>query len=179
MIRAVTITFDVDSESGDVTNVKASVEGEVKKRTTTRKKSEVKSEYADIPYVKREENKLVFNDKAQEVLGVEAGDRIIFKLEKDGKKFVPVIGSSESWDEESGNKLAKAGSIVFKGKQNDLLAEFGTEFKLDEFKTGLYILTSLGGENFEKIVEEAEKVEPVLIIESDDEIDLDELEFKL
>ena len=40
MLRAVTITFDIETETGDVTNVKTQVEGEVKKRTTTTRKKE-------------------------------------------------------------------------------------------------------------------------------------------
>ena len=61
MIRAVTVTFDVNDETGEVTNVKTQVEGEVKRRTTTTKKKDVVKELEDVAKITTEENKISLN----------------------------------------------------------------------------------------------------------------------
>ena len=98
MIRAISLNFDVDTETGDVTNVKCQVEGQVKRKTTTKKKSEVEEPYSVI---ERLETKLSLNNKAISELGIEPGDRVDVIYEKVKgvlKPFVQVGG-------EKGNKL--------------------------------------------------------------------------
>ena len=55
MIRAVTVEFDFDTETEEVTNVKCNVEGQVKKARKTTKKDEV--------VVLEDEDLMVFNPK--------------------------------------------------------------------------------------------------------------------
>ena len=184
MIRAVTVTFDVNDETGDVTNVKTSVEGEVKKTRKTTSKKTLEDDNPGIPTITREDSKLTFNNKALEVLGVDAGDRVLIKLEKKKNKFIPVIASSEVWDNpDQGNKLTKSNTVAFKGKQNDALAEFGSKFILTEYKEGIFALESQDNDQkidtIEEAIEAAEETKPILIVGSDEETDIDELAFKL
>ena len=62
MVRAVTISFDIDDETKEVTNVKCEVEGQVKRAKRTTKKDEVVV-LEDTSILIREENRLVFNNR--------------------------------------------------------------------------------------------------------------------
>lgn len=190
MIRSVNITFDIDTELGEVTNVVCNVQGEVKRKTSTVTKAAVKvslkNERDDIPVIVREENKLLFNNIALEMLGVEWQERVLIKLEQGkDKKLIPVIASGESWgNENQGNKLSKTGTIVYKGKNNEVLAEFGDKFTLEEYEDNIFQLVPLGEttkkvKTIESVSEEAEKIEPIVIVNSDDSTEIDEFEFKL
>ena len=179
MIRAVTITFDVDSETGDVTNVKTQVEGQVKRKTTTKSKKDVVKELEDTPIITREETKLVLNNRAVADMGIEYGDRVFIIYEKGEKTLFPVIGRSE----DKGNKITKSNTVAFKGNQNVALAEFGTEFTIEEYEDETWKLVPVGGSKVVKTVEEAvklsEEVKPELLVEDDEEYEIDEFEFKL
>ena len=190
MIRSANITFNFDTESGEVTDVVCNIQGEVTKKTKTVSKSEVKTslkdERNDIPIVVREETKLLFNPLALEMLGVQWQERILIKLEQgQGNKLIPVIASGESWgNENQGNKLSKTGTIVYKGKNNDVLAEFGDKFTLEQYEDKIFQLVPVGSkpinkQTIEEVAEEAEKTEPIVIVNADDTTEIDEFEFKL
>lgn len=178
MIRAVTITFDVDSETGDVTNVKTQVEGEVKRKRTTTKKSEVVEKLEDTPIILREESKLVLNNRAVADMGIEYGDRVFVVYEKIGKKLIPVIGPSD----DNGNKITKTNTVAFKGNQNTVLAEYGTEFTIEPYKDNTWKLIPTGEnalvESIEQAIEVAQEIDPVLLVETDDVYEIDEVQFK-
>ena len=177
MVRAVTVTFDYDDEKEVVTNVKCNVEGQVKKQRKTTKKDEVVV-LEDKDIVLREETRLVFNNRILDTMGAEAGDRIDIKYEKSGKTLFPVI-----LKDDKGNKLAKANTVAFRGKKNEVLAEFGTEFTLEEYKEDMWKLVSTDGsesvKTVEEAVEKAEEVEPKVIVDADDTTDIDEIQFSL
>lgn len=189
MIRSANITFDFDTESGEVTNLKCNIQGETKKKTSTVTKSSakatIKGERDDIPIVIREDSKLVFNQLALTQIGVDWQERILIKLEKTkAGKMIPVIASSITWgSEDNGNKLSKTGTVVYKGKNNEVLAAYGDKFTLEEYDDGIFQLVPLSGSetinSIEEAIEEAKKIDPILIVDSDDTTDIDEFEFKL
>lgn len=188
MIRAVTIDFDVNIETKEVTNVKVQVEGQVKRATTTRKKKEVARELEDFAIITREENRIVFNNKAFDDMGLEAGQRVVIKYKEENKKMIPIIGTDESFDEEgTGNKLTKSQTISFKGNQNTVLAEFGTEFTIKEDGDGIWKLISnteksgeASAESLEAVEEIVEQLDADLLTEDDeDEYEINELTFNL
>lgn len=184
MLRAVTITFDIETETGTVTNVKTQVEGEVKRRTTTTRKKEVVKELEDTVSIVREEGKLVFNNRAMADLKIEAGDRIVIKYEKGDKSLFPVIGTDFAFNEEgSGNKMTKSQTISYKGNQNTVLAEFGDEFTVEKYQDDIWKLVSLGepkvAETIEEAIEISEKVDPQLLTDDEEVYEIDELTFKL
>ena len=145
MLRAVTITFDIETETGDVTNVKTQVEGEVKKRTTTTRKKEVVKELEDTPIITREENRLVFNNRAMADMGLDETCRVAIKYEKEGSKLIPIIGTDLAFSEKgSGNKMTKSQTISYKGNQNVVLAEFGSEFTITTYQDEIWKFTPLG-----------------------------------
>lgn len=191
-IKQVSVTFEFDSETELVSNVHAFVDGIEKKKTTTKKKKKEDEEEVmeDVATITREETKLVLNNKAMADMELAAEDRIIIKYEQiaKGKKKFPVIGSDISWNEEgSGNKITKGKSVAFRGKNNLVLAEYGTTFTLEPYKDGLWKLISLtqlesGGpvsETYEDVVDEAEKLDVTIITEDDDTTQIDELTFNL
>lgn len=184
MIKAVNITFDLDTDSGTVKNVKCTIEGEVKRKTTTRKKSEVMEPYS---VVERLDTKLVFNNKALDELGAEAGDRIPVTYKEIDGLLKPVISVSDT----AGNKLTKSQTVLFRGDQNTVLAEFGDQFTLEPLGEGQFKLISKS-----ETTEETTDVKAEVIIndnfptseldeltyeatESDDLTDIDVLQFKL
>jgi len=184
MIRSVTVMFDFETETGDVTNVKTQVEGEVKKKTTTTRKKDVVKELEDRVLIVREEGKLIFNNRAMTDMNLEAGDRIVIKYEQGDKKLFPVIGTDLAFNEEgTGNKMTKSQTISYKGNQNMVLAEFGDEFYIKEYQDNIWKLIAVGEtkvtESIEEAIEVAKTVEPLLLTDDEEVYDLDELTFKL
>lgn len=183
MIKAVNITFDIDTDSGSVKNVKCTVEGQVKKTTRTKKKSEVMEPYAIID---RLDTKLVFNNKALAELGAEPGDRIPVTYKEIDGLLKPVISVSDT----AGNKLTKSQSVLFRGDQNTVLAEFGDQFTIEPLTEGQFKLVTIAGN-----IETTDAVKAEVIVsdttvtkeideltyeatESDDLTDIDVLQFK-
>lgn len=167
MIKAISLTFDIDTDSGDVTNVKCQVEGQIKRKTTTKKKDEVIEPHSLID---RLDTKLVFNNKSLIELGIEAGDRVDIKYEKIKGILKPVIDVSG----EKGNKLTKTQTVAFKGNQNTVLAEFGDQFTLEPFKDGMFRLIQVVGEQ-----ELGDSIKAEVIVKNDAPLqELDELTYE-
>lgn len=146
MIKEIKVTFQFDPETELVSNLICSVDGvEKKKKATSRKKKEEPIEMASEALITLEETKLVFNNKAVADMELEPEDRIIlvYEQEKKSKKLIPVIGTDIAFDKEgSGNRLTKSFTVGYKGKQNAVLAEFGTEFALEPYGDGLWKMVS-------------------------------------
>lgn len=177
MVRAVTVTFDYDPATEEVLNVKCNVEGEVKKaRRTTKKNEVVVLEDKDLMVL--EETRLVFNNRILDTIGVTAGDRIDIKYEKEGKLLFPVI-----LQDEKGNKLTQSNTVAYRGKKNEVLKEFGSEFTVEEYKEGIWKLVPTDNskpvETVEEAIEIAEEVEPMLIVDEDETTDIDEIQFSI
>ena len=187
MIKQISITFDFDTETEEVSNIKTTGSVE-KKRTTTKKAKDVPTEIAAEALITLESNKLIFNSKTVIDMDINYEDRIVIKWEKEGenKKMIPIIGKDISFDEEgAGNKVTKSNSIAYKGKANVVLAELGSEFTITPYKEGIWKLvpttnvTSEENVSLEKIIEAAEQVEAEVIIEGDEETQIDGLKFIL
>jgi len=181
-VKQVTVTFEFDPETELVSNVHAFVDGVEKKKTTTKKAptKEVIMEAEAI--ITREDNKLVLNNKCAATLEVKAEDRLVIKYEKIGKKRSPIIGTDLSFDEEgSGNKVTKTNTVTYRGKANTVLAEYGTTFRLEEYKPGIWKLISddIAPQDDNEAEEMAEQVEAELYTKDDDTTEIDELTFKL
>lgn len=189
MIKNVIVTFEFDTETESVANVQCSVDGIEKKKRTTKKKSDVVEEMASQPIITLEATKLSFNNRAVADMAIEYEDRIVIKWEKGNKVLIPIIGKDISFDEEgSGNKVTKANSIGYKGKQNAVLAELGEQFTIEPYVTkaypeGVWKLISTTNpdavKSFEEVVKVAKKIEPILIVEDQEETPIDQLKFTL
>ena len=191
MSKQVTVTFDFDETLGTVSNLKCVMDGIEKKKRTTKKQSDVIEELASEAVIKLEPNKLVFNNKAVADMELSTESRIVIMWEqepKNKKKLFPVIGTDIAFDDEgAGNKMTKTFTVQYKGKQNTLLAELGTEFGIEEYKDGIWRLVSKDGgvktqdsvETIKSISEKAEKIDPELIVEGDETFEIDDLEFNL
>lgn len=194
VIKQVSVTFEFDPTTETVSNLKCFVDGVEKKKTTTRSQSKTKKEkdevMEDTPIITLDTNKFCLNNKAHSILmeGYEGDEpRINVKYEKIGKKSMPIIGSDEAWDEEgAGNKVTKAKTVACRGKQNTVLAEYGSEFTLTEFKGGLWILTPTSGEkeqsldeaSYEESLQTVDDLDLTVVTREDDDTEIDEMAFK-
>ena len=182
MNKQVIVTFDFDTETNTVSNVKCNVDGVEKKKRTTKKKTEDEP-LEEVPIITREPNKLVFNNKAVDVMGLVYEDRIIIEWKKEGKTMFPVIGTSVSMDKEGGgNKLTKSKTIGYKGSQNTVLADLGTEFTIEPYSDGVWRLVNLQEPTkvttLEDVMVVGSTINPDLITEPGDEnIEIDEEPF--
>jgi hypothetical protein len=189
MIKQISITFNFDTETEEVSNIKTTGSIEAPKKRTTKKVKELEVDNASEAILTLEETKLVLNSKLVAELEAEAGDRInVFYNKAEGsKKLIPFIEVNKD-DEGSGNKMTKTNTVIYKGKQNTVLATFGNEFTISKISDNLWKLNSssindLSSDDsvssFEAALEKAEKFEPELLVEGDDTIEIDELQFKL
>lgn len=139
----VLFTYEQDDETGEVKVINREVINDdlpkAKKKTSSTKKS-TKDENPE-PELILEDNKYSLNTAAIELLGVEADDRLDIKFEKRDKARVPVIGCNTAFGTQGGNKLTKSNTVSFRGKNHDLLEEYGTVFSLKETdKEGIFEL---------------------------------------
>lgn len=185
MLKQVTVTFSFDPETEYVSDLTCFVDGVEKKKKTTRTTKEKEVVLENEAIITLEPTKIQLNNKAVADMGIVYGDRVIIKyqkLEPGKKKLTPIIGKDVDWNEEgSGNKITKTNSIAFKGKNNTILAEYGTEFTIKPFKEGLWTLVSTTPveETYEEIIEKTDNVELDIYTDDDESIDLGEFPFKL
>lgn len=140
------VYVDFNPETNTFENPKVFLEGVAEKVVKTRtKKTAEKKEESKVPTLVREDNKLVFNNAAIELLGVTNEDRISIRYQEvEGNKKVPVIGNDIYFgDKGNGNKLTKSNTVAFRGKSNEILEEFGTTFTFEPTKKdGIFFLKS-------------------------------------
>lgn len=191
MIKKISITFDFNTETEEVSNIKTVGSTEVipKKKTTTKKVAEVIEEMATEALITLEPNKLVFNNKSIADLGLEYEDRIVIKWIKEGKIMIPIIGKDIAFDEEgTGNKVTKSNTVTYKGKANTILAEHGSEFTLIPYdKENIWKLISTNGNvhineatfTLEDAITQAEELDLDLLVDTDENNEIDELQYKL
>jgi hypothetical protein len=157
----VTTTIEwVDEDTGEIVKETRELKDDtIKKPRATSSSSKSKVAENPTPILTLEDNKYVLTTGAVEALGVEAGDRIDIKFQKVGKVTIPVIGSNEVFGTKGGNKLTKTNTVSYRGKANEELAAFGTEFTFEEHpsKEGLFILR---GENTPGVTPEKEEPKP-------------------
>lgn len=161
------IVFDFDPETGEYTPVSREIlnEGETgAKKTKAPKKGKSTLPDSKEPLIVLEDNKYILNEAAAEALGVSPDDRIDIKYEKHGKLLKPVIGSNEAFGTKGGNKLTNSLTVSCRGKANETLSEYGSQFTLipHAHKDGLFMLIG------DSMPEESEVV--------DDKIDVNEVD---
>lgn len=132
------IEFDFDPETGEYTPISREI---VEENSTSKKsKSTMKDDGSTEPIVTLEENKLVLNSKAVELLGAEWEDRISIIYRNQEGNRVPIISKDEILGVKGGNKLTKSKTVSCRGKANTKLSEHGTEFKLIPLNDGTFIM---------------------------------------
>lgn len=91
------------------------------------------------------ENKLQFSPESLALLNAVPGNRIAINYVQVSSEYTfPVIGKAEYFsDPEAGNKLTKSNTVSYKGIQNKVLALYGTEFTLEEYKEGIYKMVKI------------------------------------
>ena len=78
--------------------------------------------------LKIENNKLILSPELVSLLRASPGDRLIIGFSVIDGKLFPVISKNEG-----GNVLTKSNTISFKGKQKEMLLQFGDEFTISPF----------------------------------------------
>jgi len=140
----VLFTYEQDDETGEVKVLNREVVNDdlpKAKKTSSSKKATKKADESSEPQLILEENKYSLNSAAVELLGVEPEDRLDIKMEKRGKTRVPVIGCNTAFGTQGGNRLTKSNTVSYRGKNHDVLAEYGTVFSFKETdKEGIYEL---------------------------------------
>jgi len=186
LVKSVMVTFEFDPTTEEVSNIQCSIDGVEKKKRTTKKKTEVVEELASIPLITLDAAKLVFNNKAVAEMELEYEDRVVIKwdpITPKSKTLIPIIGKDLAFDEEgSGNKVTKSNTVGYKGKQNTILAELGTIFTIEPYKGDIWKLVSTTNPGAVKTIPEAivesERVEPMLLIDNEDNSEIDETQFQ-
>lgn len=148
------IIFDYDPETNEYTPISQEVIEEGKKLGKT-SKAAIKDDGSTEAQVILEDNKIVLNSKAVELLGAKWEDRISVRYEKQGDRLVPVIGKDEMFNCSSGNKLTKSKTIACRGKANNELSKHGNTFKMVSIREGIFMLD---GGIVVPVIEEAPKM---------------------
>jgi hypothetical protein len=190
----VLFTYEQDDETGEVKVVNREVvinDLPKAKKTSSPKKSTKKADENPNPELTLEDNKYCLNTAAVELLGVEVDDRLDIKFEKRDKVRVPVIGCNTAFGTQGGNRLTKSNTVSYRGKNHDLLEEFGTVFSFKETdKDGIFELigdkpipTEKEDENVKIVDEEVEEIgrpeDLVGIVDGDaTELNADDIDFK-
>lgn len=181
-MKKIIVTFDFDPETETVLNVDCKVDGvEKKKKRSVKKLTEVIEDDKE-PIITLSSNKITFNKKCVEEMKINAGDRIVIKWEKKDNSMIPIIGTDFSFDEEgTGNKLTKNNTITYKGKSNLILSELGTEFKINSIEEGIWELIPINGqsESIESITKVVEDLPLDIIVNTDEQFIIDDLQYSL
>lgn len=156
------IEFDFDPETGEYTPISRTIVNDDIKKP----KSTIKDDGSTEPIVILEDNKLVLNSKAVELLGAEWEDRISIIYQKHGNNLVPVIGKDDVFNCKSGNKLTKSKTISCRGKANAELSKYGNEFKLISLDNGTFIMD--GGIEVPYIENAKKKQDPKIKVVEDE-----------
>lgn len=191
ILRQTLVTEFLNEDTGEITtdtrefgdeSVKAS------KPKTTKKKKKNEWDDDERPLLIREDNKLILNDAAVALLGVDEGVRINIKMQTINRRRYPVIGTEETFGDKGGNLLTKSHTIRYGGKNNEELAKFGYIFVLEpQGKVdGLFILKNRDASPEEEAENDAvaisvqEELEDLNNNLSDEEAEVvDELNFNL
>jgi len=187
----VLFTYEQDDETGEVKVINREVvNGDLPKAKKTSSTKKSKADENPEPELILEDNKYSLNTAAVELLGVEADDRVDIKFEKRDKVRVPVIGCNTAFGTQGGNRLTKSNTVSYRGKNHDLLEEYGTVFSFKETdKEGIFELVGdkpipeqKEDENVKIVDEEVEEIgrpeDLVGIMEGDaTEINTDDLDF--
>lgn len=73
-----------------------------------------------------QEGKLLLSSSLLSLLNAKPGDRVAIEYGELYSKMIPTISLHES-----GNILSKSNTVIFKGKERDFLAQYGTKFFIE------------------------------------------------
>lgn len=187
-IHQVTVTFNFDPEEEQaVTDLTCFIDGIEKKKKTTRSvKPKAEPIMEDEAIITLEPTKIIFNNKVVADMGLVYQDRLIIKYQKiDGsKKPIPTIGKDIDFNEEGlGNKLTKTNTLAYRGKANTILAEYGTEFGIEEYKPGIWKLISKNEgikppTTYKSVEAAAEKLDVAIFVDDSDTSEIGDMTFK-
>lgn len=87
------------------------------------------------------ENKFILSNEACELMNIKPGDRIDIMYDDSN---TPVIGKEEAFGTQTGNKLSKQLSVIFKGNKYEELLSHGDSFDVETHptKSDIFILKS-------------------------------------
>lgn len=157
VISKIVLTIETDTETGETSLIKREVlNDDVKPKTP-------KILGGDEPQLQLNANNFAINQAACDLLNVTSGDKLYIGYQKFGNEYLPVIGSSEAFNVDKGNKLTKSLTVSYRGAAHDQLSSYGDLFTFaEEVVKGIYRLK--GNKVFEETVE------------IDDSFDLSDLE---
>lgn len=191
ILKQTLVTEILDETTGEIiTDTREFGDESVKASKPKATKKKKKNEWDDDerPLLIREDNKLILNDAAVTLLGVDEGVRINIKMQTINRRRYPVIGTEETFGDKGGNLLTKSHTIRYGGKNNEELAKFGYIFVLEpQGKVdGLFILKNRDASPEEESENDAiaisvqEELEDLNNNLSDEEAEVvDELNFNL
>lgn len=161
------LEFDYNPDTNEYTPISKEIveEGASVKKSS---KSKLKEDGSTEPIITLEDNKLVLNSKAVEVLEAEWEDRISIIYQNQNGKLVPVIGKDDVFQSKGGNKLTKSKTIACRGKANDKLAEHGSEFKLIPLGDKTFIMD--GGKSIPYVEETKKRSDKKVEVKEDDDV---------
>lgn len=188
MIRQVTVTFNFDPEEEQaVTDLTCFIDGVEKKKKTTRSvKPKAEPIMEDEAIITLDPTKILFNNKVVADMKLEYQDRLVIKYQKIAgeKKPVPTIGKDvDQGAEGTGNKLTKTNTLAYRGKANTILAEYGTEFGIEEYKEGIWKLISKNEgikppTTYKSVEAAAEKLDVAIFVDDNDTSEIGDMTFK-
>lgn len=181
----VLFTYEQDDETGEVKVINREVINEDLPKAKKTRKTSKKADENPEPELILEDNKYTLNTAAIELLGVDVDDRLDIKFEKRDKVRVPVIGCNTAFGTQGGNRLTKSNTVSYRGKNHDLLEDFGTVFSFKETdKEGIYELVGdkpipeeKEDENVNIVDEEVSRPEDLIGIVDATEANADDLDF--
>lgn len=173
------VIINYDTEKDEIISYITTLNGVQEKKTTTTKKSSKKNTLEGLCVV-REENKLILSEELVKALNAKADDKIVVQYERDqaSKTVSPIIALESTLNNGGGNKLTKSNTIAYRGKANNTLSEFGTNFKAEPFKEGMFKL--IGDSNTAKDIEIAQAVKEVdlgIDVISDEVTEIEDMDF--
>lgn len=155
------LSFTYDPETEEISSISVKP---IKKEIT-----KVKPELnGDEPEAHLLENKLCLNLKATELIGAIPGDRLSIKFQKNGLRYIPVIGLDSTFECKGGNKLTKGLTLSCRGKLNEELIKYGTKYILEK-KDNICIMK---GDAPDYIIQDTN------IKDEDDDITIDDTELE-
>ena len=155
ILKQTLVTQFVDEETGEIIEDKRefkddSIKTSKSSSSSSRKKSKNPYDEDPEPILVREDNKLVLNVAAVEMLGASEGERINIKEQAVNRKKRLIIGLSETFGTKEGNLLTKSNTIRWSGKNADMVARYGDEFNFEPYKDGLFVLVNRNEEESEQ-----------------------------
>ena len=173
------VVINYDTEKDEIISYLTTLNGVQEKKTTTIKKSTKKNVIEGLRVV-REDNKLILSEDLVKELKANPEDKIVIQYDRDqeSKTVFPVIGLETTFNNGGGNKLTKSNTVAYRGKANNTLAEFGSDFKVEPYKEGIYRL--VGDSNISKDIEIAQAVKEVdlgIEVTSDEVTEIEDLDF--